>query len=61
MRLSADDYLPGGLTLDDTRSFAVALQQAAPVDYLSLTTGLRSDYVKDTSFAEGFALGWPPR
>ena len=55
-RLSGDDYLPGGLTIDDTRSLAVALQEAAPVDYVSLTTGLRSYYVKDTTFAEGFAL-----
>ena len=56
VRLSGDDYLPGGLTIDDTRSLAVALQKAAPVDYVSLTTGLRSYYVKDTTFAEGFAL-----
>ena len=56
MRLSGDDYLPGGLTIDDTRALAVALQTAAPVDYVSLTTGLRSYYVKDTTFAEGFAL-----
>ena len=56
VRLSGDDYLPGGLTIDDTRSLAVALQQAAPVDYVSLTTGLRSYYVKDTTFPEGFAL-----
>ena len=26
VRLSGDDYLPGGLTIDDTRSLAVALQ-----------------------------------
>ena len=26
------------------------------MDYVSLTTGLRSYYVKDTTFAEGFAL-----
>ena len=56
VRLSGDDYLPGGLTIDDTRSLADALQQAAPVDYISLTTGLRSYYVKDTTFREGFAL-----
>ena len=56
VRLSGDDYLPGGLTIDDTRALAVALQQIAPVDYVSLTTGLRSYYVKDTTFREGFAL-----
>ena len=56
VRLSGEDYLPGGLTIDDTRALAGALQQAAPVDYVSLTTGLRSYYVKDTTFTEGFAL-----
>ena len=56
VRLSGDDYLPGGLTIEHTRSIAVALQRAAPVDYVSLTTGLRSYYVKDTTFREGFAL-----
>jgi 2,4-dienoyl-CoA reductase-like NADH-dependent reductase (Old Yellow Enzyme family) len=56
-RLSGDDYLPGGITLDDTREIAAALQaSAAPVDYLSITTGMRSYYVKDTTFPEGFAL-----
>ena len=56
VRLSGEDYLPGGLTIDDARALAGALQQAAPVDYVSLTTGLRSYYVKDTTFSEGFAL-----
>jgi 2,4-dienoyl-CoA reductase-like NADH-dependent reductase (Old Yellow Enzyme family) len=56
VRLSGDDYLPGGLTIDQTRALARALQHAAPVDYVSLTTGLRSYYVKDTTFPEGFAL-----
>ncbi len=56
VRLTGDDYVDGGLTLDDTRRVATLLQEAAPVDYVSLTTGLRSYYVKDTTFAEGFAL-----
>jgi 2,4-dienoyl-CoA reductase (NADPH2) len=56
VRLTGDDYVDGGLTLDDTRRVASLLQEAAPVDYVSLTTGLRSYYVKDTTFAEGFAL-----
>src|SRR5439155_824257 len=47
-RLSAEDYVPGGLTLDDTREIAVTLQDAAPVDYLSVTTGMRGYYVKDS-------------
>jgi 2,4-dienoyl-CoA reductase (NADPH2) len=56
VRLSGDDYVAGGLTLDDTREIAVTLQDAAPVDYVSLTTGMRSYYVKDSTFDEGFAL-----
>jgi 2,4-dienoyl-CoA reductase (NADPH2) len=56
VRLTGEDYLDGGLTLDDTRRVAALLQDKAPVDYVSLTTGLRSYYVKDTTFAEGFAL-----
>ncbi len=34
------------------------MQSAAPVDYLSITAGMRGAYVKDTSYAEGFALGF---
>jgi 2,4-dienoyl-CoA reductase (NADPH2) len=56
VRLTGDDYVDGGLTLDDTRRVAALVQEAAPVDYVSLTTGLRSYYVKDTTFPEGFAL-----
>jgi 2,4-dienoyl-CoA reductase (NADPH2) len=56
VRLTGDDYVPGGLTIDDTRALAVMLHDAAPVDYISLTTGLRGYYVKDTTFEEGFAL-----
>ena len=56
VRLTGDDYVDGGLKLDDTRRVAALLQESAPVDYVSLTTGLRSYYVKDTTFAEGFAL-----
>ena len=56
VRLSADEHTPGGLTLDDTLEIVDALHGAAPVDYLSLTTGQRGGYVKDTSWEEGFAL-----
>ena len=57
IRLSADEHTPGGMTLDDTLEIVDALQTAAPVDYLSITTGMRSSYVKDSTFDEGFALG----
>jgi len=56
VRLSADDYVAGGLTLDDTREIVLTLQDAAPVDYLSITTGMRGNYVKDSTYDEGFAL-----
>ena len=57
VRLSADEHTPGGLTLDDTLEIVDALQETAPVDYLSITTGQRGGYVKDSSWDEGFALG----
>ena len=56
VRLSADEHTPGGLTLDDTLEIVDALQESAPVDYLSITTGQRGGYVKDSSWDEGFAL-----
>jgi 2,4-dienoyl-CoA reductase (NADPH2) len=57
LRLSADEETSDGLTPDDTRRIVEALQSVAPVDYLSITAGMRGAYVKDTSYAEGFALG----
>jgi 2,4-dienoyl-CoA reductase (NADPH2) len=57
MRLSADEETPGGLTLDDTREIVDAMQSTAPVDYVSLTAGMRGAYVKDATYAEGFTLG----
>ena len=45
------------MTLDDTLEIVDALQEVAPVDYLSITTGQRGGYVKDSSWDEGFALG----
>jgi len=56
VRLSADDEIADGLRLDDTLEIADQLQSAAPADYLSITVGMRSAYVKDSSFEEGFAL-----
>jgi 2,4-dienoyl-CoA reductase-like NADH-dependent reductase (Old Yellow Enzyme family) len=57
VRLSADEQVAGGLALDDTLEIADALQAVAPVDYFSVTTGMRGGYVKDSSWNEGFALG----
>jgi len=56
VRLSADEQTPGGLTLDDTLEIVQELQSVAPVDYLSITVGMRGGYVKDSSWNEGFAL-----
>jgi 2,4-dienoyl-CoA reductase-like NADH-dependent reductase (Old Yellow Enzyme family) len=55
VRLNAEDLAPGGLTLDDALEIVDALQESAPADYLSITTGVRGAYVKDSTFDEGFA------
>ncbi len=55
VRLNAEDLEPGGLTLEDTLEIVDALQESAPADYLSITTGVRGAYVKDSTFDEGFA------
>ncbi|HET7379207.1 MAG TPA: NADH:flavin oxidoreductase, partial [Gaiellales bacterium] len=57
VRLSAEEHAPGGMTLDDTLEIVDALQEAASIDYLSITTGMRGGYVKDSSWGEGFSLG----
>lgn len=56
VRLSADEQTPDGLTIGDTLEIVDQLQVTAPVDYLSITTGMRGGYVKDSSWNEGFAL-----
>ena len=58
IRLSAEEETPDGLTVDDTREIVYAIQDAAPVDYISLTAGMRGSYVKDSTYAEGFTLDW---
>jgi 2,4-dienoyl-CoA reductase (NADPH2) len=56
IRLSADEEVPGGLTPDDTREIVAEIQDVAPVDYVSITAGMRGAYVKDSTYAEGFML-----
>jgi 2,4-dienoyl-CoA reductase (NADPH2) len=56
IRLSADEETADGLTIDDTREIVSALQRSAPVDYISITAGMRGAYVKDTAYPEGFTL-----
>jgi 2,4-dienoyl-CoA reductase (NADPH2) len=57
IRLSAEEETPDGLTIDDTREIVYTVQDSAPVDYISLTAGMRGAYVKDATYAEGFTLG----
>jgi 2,4-dienoyl-CoA reductase (NADPH2) len=57
MRVSAEEETPGGMTVDDTREFVEAIQTSTPVDYVSVTVGMRGAYVKDGTYAEGFTLG----
>ena len=56
VRLSADEETRGGITLDDTLEIVQELQSVAPVDYFSITVGMRGGYVKEPSWNEGFAL-----
>jgi 2,4-dienoyl-CoA reductase-like NADH-dependent reductase (Old Yellow Enzyme family) len=58
VRLSAVEETPDGLTLDDTLEIVDTLQSAAPVDYVSITAGMRNAYVKDSAVPEGFILGF---
>ena len=56
LRLSADEQVPGGLTLEDTLEIIDQLQRTSPLDYFSITSGMRGAYVKDSSWDEGFGL-----
>lgn len=56
VRLSADDQVPGGTTVDECQEHALGLLRHVPVDYVSLAVGLRGTYVKDSSQPEGAAL-----
>jgi 2,4-dienoyl-CoA reductase (NADPH2) len=56
VRLSADEETIDGMGLDDALEIVDYLQTSAPVDYLSITVGVRGAYVKDSSYEEGFAL-----
>jgi 2,4-dienoyl-CoA reductase (NADPH2) len=57
VRLSAEEGDEGGLTLDDTLAIVEGLQRFGTVDYISITLGMRNDYVKDSAFPDGYALG----
>lgn len=55
LRLSADEELADGLELPDTRRIAEAVARGHPVDYLSVTLGVRGGYVKDVTQPEATA------
>ncbi len=55
-RFSADEELPGGLTLDETTRYAQALQ-AAGVDYLSVSAGVYASFVNIIPPMD-YAPGW---
>lgn len=42
-RFSADEFLPGGLTVEDTKRYATALETAG-VDYLSISAGVYASF-----------------
>jgi 2,4-dienoyl-CoA reductase-like NADH-dependent reductase (Old Yellow Enzyme family)/thioredoxin reductase len=55
-RFSADELLPGGLTLDETTRYAQALE-AAGVDYLSVSAGVYASFVNIIPPMD-YAPGW---
>jgi len=55
LRLSADEEVADGLELPDTKRIVEAVAQAHPVDYLSVTLGMRGAYVKDATQPEAAA------
>jgi 2,4-dienoyl-CoA reductase (NADPH2) len=56
VRLSAEEEVPGGLTLGDSCEIAGRLAELGGVDYLSVTHGTRGSYVKDSSQPDGVAV-----
>lgn len=55
-RFSADERLPGGLTVDDTTEYARALEQAG-ADYLSVSAGVYASFL-DIIPPMDYAPGW---
>lgn len=56
VRMSVDEEVPGGLGPSDTLRVVERLQAKGLVQYVSLTLGQRSAYVKDTSYPHGVAV-----
>jgi 2,4-dienoyl-CoA reductase (NADPH2) len=56
VRLSIDEEIAGGITIEDSIGIISALDRLDAVDYLSLTVGVRGGYVKDMSAPHGVAI-----
>jgi 2,4-dienoyl-CoA reductase (NADPH2) len=57
VRLSADEEIPDGNGVRETVAIARALEETGGVDYLNITIGMRSAYVKDATWPEAPAAG----
>jgi 2,4-dienoyl-CoA reductase (NADPH2) len=55
VRLSVAEQVPNGLQLEDTRRIVEMLEATNTIQYLSLTVGIRGNYVKDGSASPAFA------
>lgn len=55
LRLSADEELADGIELPESRRIIEAIAKHYPVDYLSVTLGVRGGYVKDVTQPEATA------
>jgi 2,4-dienoyl-CoA reductase (NADPH2) len=56
VRLSGEEEIPGGMTIEDTCRIAEMLAETGHVDYLSVTHGVRGAYVKDSTHDDGVAI-----
>jgi 2,4-dienoyl-CoA reductase-like NADH-dependent reductase (Old Yellow Enzyme family) len=55
VRLSVTEQVPGGLQVDDTRRIVECLEETGLLQYLSLSVGIRGNYIKDASHPPGVA------
>lgn len=56
LRLSADEEVPGGLTVDDTVKIVEYFDRLNLLDYVNITIGIRGAYVKDMTNPEGMNI-----
>ena len=61
MRLCADEFVPGGLTTDDTQEIARRLVAAGSLDYISVSAGMGQTpflITCDMNFPPGLIYRW---